>query len=226
MRACQLLAAHGQGIEQLLERIAELQAAQARGVWRTDVDRDVTGVGVHLVQADQVVIDGTLHRGVEILADVDAQHAVVTRSPHPAEQVINAQVVEAHAVDDGRCLRQAEQPRLGVARLRARGDGADFDEAEAQLGETVDGRAVLVQAGRQAHRVGEVQAHDRNRQSRRLLAQHAVEAKTATGADQVQGQVVGGFRGKLEQQLAGQGIHGRARLGVNEGAIIASVGPA
>jgi hypothetical protein len=26
------------------------------------------------------------------------------------------------------------------------GDGADFDETEAQLGETVDGRAVLVQA--------------------------------------------------------------------------------
>ncbi|MNN43621.1 hypothetical protein D3C81_1578670 [compost metagenome] len=108
MRADQLLAALGQGIEQLLERIAELQAAQARGVRRADVDGDVAGVGVHLVQADQVVIDGTFDRGVEVLADVDAQHTVVARSPHTAKQVIDAQVVEAHAVDDGRGFRQAE----------------------------------------------------------------------------------------------------------------------
>ncbi|MNC41963.1 hypothetical protein D3C75_907570 [compost metagenome] len=159
-----MLASLGQGIEQLLERVAELQAAQARGVGRADIDRDVAGGGVDLVQADQVVIDGTFDRGIEVLADVDAQHPLVARGAYALEQVINAQVVEAHAVDDGRGFRQAEQPWLGVARLRTRGDSADFDKTEAQLGEAVDGRAVLVQASCQPHRVGEVQAHDRNRQ--------------------------------------------------------------
>lgn len=70
----QLFAALGQGVEQLLERVAELQAAQARGIGRADVDRDVAGGGVDLVQADQVVIDSTFDRGIEVLADVDAQH--------------------------------------------------------------------------------------------------------------------------------------------------------
>ena len=174
MFSSQLLTALGQGIEQLLERIAELQAAQARGVRRTDVDRDIAGSGVHLVQADQVVVDRALDRGVEVLADVDTQHTAVARRTNTTQQVVDPQVVEAHAVDDCGGLRQAEQPRLGVARLRARRDGADFDETEAQLGKAVDGRAILVQAGGQADRVGEVQAHDRNRQRRRLLAQHAV----------------------------------------------------
>ncbi|MNV89386.1 hypothetical protein D3C71_1836730 [compost metagenome] len=127
--------------------------------------------------------------------------------------MIDAQVVEAHAVDDRRRLRQAEQPGFRITRLWPWRHGTDLDETKTQLGEAVDGRTVLVQASRQAHRVGEVQAHDGHRQRRRLLAQHAIEAETATGTDQVQGQVVGGFRRKLEQQLAGQGIHGRARLG-------------
>jgi hypothetical protein len=48
-------------------------------------------------------------------------------------------------------------------RLRARRDGADFEEAEAQLGQTVDMVAVLVQAGGQADRVGELEAHDVDR---------------------------------------------------------------
>jgi hypothetical protein len=48
---------------------------------------------------------------------------------------------------------------LGVPRLRARGDGAHFDEAETQRGQGVDVIAVLVEASRQAHRVGEVEPH-------------------------------------------------------------------
>jgi hypothetical protein len=80
---------------------------------------------------------------------------------------------------------------------------------QTQLRKTVDGRAVLVQTGRQTHRVREVQAHDGHRHFRRRLAQQAVEAQTPARADQVQGQIVGGFRGKFEQQLTGQGVHGR-----------------
>ncbi|MNS63971.1 hypothetical protein D3C72_970820 [compost metagenome] len=123
--------------------------------------------------------------------------------------MIDTEVVEAHAIDDRLGFRQTEQARLGVARLRTRGDGADFDKTETQLGESVDGRAVLVQTGGQAHRVRELQAHDIHRHFRRGLAQQAVEPKTPARADQVQGQIVGGFRGEFEQQLTGQGVHGR-----------------
>ncbi|MNE02056.1 hypothetical protein D3C80_945190 [compost metagenome] len=209
----QLRAALGQGIEQLLERVAELQAAQARGVRRADVDGDVAGLVVDLVEADQVVVHRALDRGVEVLADVDAEDAAVFGCTHTVEQVVDTQVVEAHAVDDRLGFRQAEQARLGVAWLRTRGDGTDLDKTETQLGEAVDGRAVFVQTRRQSDRVGEVQAHDSDRQGGRRLGQQPVEAQAATGADQVQGQVMGSLRGELEQQLAGQGIHGRRELG-------------
>lgn len=143
-----------QCLQQLLERIAELQAAQAGRVRRADVDGDVAGVGVDLVQADQVVVDRALHRGIEVLADVDPQHAAILRRTHPRQQVVDAVVVETHAIDDRVGLRQAEQARPGIARLRSRSDGADLDEAETELAEPVDGVAVLVQARGQPHRVG------------------------------------------------------------------------
>ena len=44
----------------------------------------------------------------------------------------DAAIVEAHAIDDGLILHQPEQARLGIARLRARGEGADLDKAEAE----------------------------------------------------------------------------------------------
>ena len=209
----QVFLALAQCFEQLFERIAELQAAQAGGVRRADVDRDIACVGVDLVQADQVVIHGALDRGIEVLADVDAQHALVLRRLDPRDQVIDAVIVEAHAVDDRGGLRQAEDARLGVARLRTRGNGADLDETEAQLGEAINGIAVLVQAGRQSHGIGELQAHHLHRQAPGRLRQQAIEAQAAAGTDQVDGQFMGGFRGELEQELAGQAVHGRASVG-------------
>ncbi|MNE49730.1 hypothetical protein D3C80_1442720 [compost metagenome] len=156
-------------------------------------------MGVDLVQANQVIIDGTFDGGVEVLADVDPQDAGVLGRLYAVDQVVDAKVVEAHAVDDGLGVRQAEDAWFGVARLRTRRHRADFDEAEPQLGKAVDGSAILVQACGQPHRVWKIQAHDGHCQFGRGLGQHAIEAQTATGTDQVQGQVVGGFRGKFEQ---------------------------
>ncbi|MNN53154.1 hypothetical protein D3C81_1678910 [compost metagenome] len=127
--------------------------------------------------------------------------------------MVDAMIVEAHAVDDRRRLGQTEQPRLRITRLRARRDGTDLDETEAQLGKAIDGVAVLVQAGGQADRIGEVQSHHRHRQAGRRLVEQAIQAETAAGTDQVDGQFVGSFRGQLEQELAGQAIHGRASVG-------------
>src|SRR5471032_2316717 len=72
-----------QGFEQLLERNTELQATQTGRIRRADVDGDVAGVGVDLVQANQVIIDGALYGRVEVLADIDAEDALVFRGLNP-----------------------------------------------------------------------------------------------------------------------------------------------
>nr|GFD58283.1 hypothetical protein [Tanacetum cinerariifolium] len=85
--------------------------------------------------------------GVEVLADIDAQHAAVLGGLHATDQVVDAQVVETHAVDDALGMGQTEDPWLGITRLRTRRDSADFNETETQLSEPVDRRTVLVQPG-------------------------------------------------------------------------------
>jgi hypothetical protein len=74
-------------------------------------------------------------------------------------EAVHAFVVEAHAVDQRFGLCQAEQPRTGVSALRARRDRADFDKAEAERGERIDVFAILVETGREAHRVRKVDSH-------------------------------------------------------------------
>jgi len=62
--------------------------------------------------------------------------------------------------------RQAEHPRLGVARLGVGRDGAQLDEAEAERGPEVGGAAVLVQPGGEADRPGEAQPSQGSGQGR------------------------------------------------------------
>ena len=62
-------------VEQRIQFVAALQLAQVLGVGRGDVDGDVAGVGIHLAQADQVIVGGFFDRRVGVLADVDAEDA-------------------------------------------------------------------------------------------------------------------------------------------------------
>jgi hypothetical protein len=48
----------------------------------------------------QIIISRAFYRRVEVLADVDAQHAAVGSTPHVRDQSVNAAVVEAHAVNN------------------------------------------------------------------------------------------------------------------------------
>ena len=146
--------------EQGIEFGLALQRAQVLGVRAGDIDRDVAGVRVGFFQADQVVVGGALDGCVGVLADVDAEDALVAGALDVGEQGVDAVVVETHAVDDALGLGQTEHARFGVARLRARRDGADLDAAEAPEGEPVNGVAVLVEAGGEADAVGEVESHD------------------------------------------------------------------
>src|SRR5690606_36830662 len=96
---------------------------------------------------------------VAILPDVYAEDASITRARHVAPKLLHALVVEAHPVDDCARTGQAEHAWSRIAWLRARRDGADFEETEAQGCQRIDVAAVLVQAGSQSNRIGEAQAH-------------------------------------------------------------------
>ena len=102
-------------------------------------------------------------------------------------------------------LRQAEQARLRVARLRPRRDGADLEEAEAQRGQRVDVLAVLVEAGGQADGVGEVEPHH----AHRLAGGHGAgdgQVQRQRRAHAGEGQVVGGFGVEREEDGAGEAV--------------------
>ena len=149
------------------------------------------------------------------VAYVDAEHAIAAAPgpAHVAHQGVDAGVVEAQAVDDGLVLRQPEHARLLVARLRPRGDGAHFDEAEAQAEQGVDVFAVLVQPGGEAHRVGEGQSEDPGREGARAPAEQALQAGAVQRLERRQSQAVRALGVEGEQEGPRQPVHGAVLRG-------------
>ncbi len=124
--------------------------------------------------------------------------------------IIHAFAWKTHAVDDGFIVHQAEDARLGVARLRTRGDGPQLEVTETQCGQAADGNAVLVVTGGQSDRVLEGQAeslHRFLRRSEQRLQEPARGGHQPGQPDQVQGQAVGDFGVKFEKQGANEFIH-------------------
>ena len=146
--------------EDLAERAGRLQVAQAGGVGRADVQGHVVGVAPERRDRAGVVGRRGRGRGDLRLADVHAQRRPAQQLA-PLERVelggggVGAGVVEAEAVDQGPVVGQAVQARARVALLGQRRDGADLGEAEAQPRPGGGGLGVLVEAGREADRVGE-----------------------------------------------------------------------
>ena len=163
---------------------------------------------VHLIQTQQVVISGTFHRSIKVFANIDTQNPVITGLDDLLYQMINALVVKAKAVDYRLRLRQAEQARFWVARLRARGNGANFDKAKTGGGQPKDCIAVFIQSGSQPDRVGKIQTHHRYRQTGRLLAQLLAKPAAAGITKQLDGKIVGSLGVELEHQGASKSVHG------------------
>lgn len=69
-------------------------------------------------------------------------------------------IVEAHAVDDGVSLGQAEHSRFWIARLCAWRDGSYLDKTETEIGEPIDGFAIFVETRGKTDPVREIQPHD------------------------------------------------------------------
>ena len=119
---------------------------------------------------------------------------------------IDSGIVESHAVDDRFLRDEAEQPRLGVSRLRARRDGADFNVPETEPAERVDRVALLVEAGGQAHAVGKPEPHHFHRLRGGGGLQQAEDAGFFRHAQRGHAEVVGGLGIETEQAGAEQRI--------------------
>ena len=72
---------------------------------------------------------------------------------------------------------QPEQARLGIARLRARGDRADLGKAETQVQQRVGNAGVLVEARRHAERIGKIQPEHILRQQGIVVRRRAAAAR-------------------------------------------------
>ncbi len=170
-------------VDQFGQRPLALQSAQARRVGRGDIDDEIIGQRSEAGHT-QFVIGGGVDR-IFILAEIDADDAWADAMPavtgdEPAATAVHAIIVEAHAVDDGAVLDQAEQARARIAGLRARGDAADLDKAETQSQGAAIAFRILVKARGQADRVGKIELPQKLAQggrgrSRRGRRQHAQE---------------------------------------------------
>jgi hypothetical protein len=147
--------------------------AQPGRVGRADVDRQIIGDRTHRAHTRDIIGDGGLaepilptrtpagRHAVLVGADVDADDSVhVAALLQPVERRGLPAIVEAEAIDHRAIFAEAEQPRLVVARLRARRDRSDLDETEAERQHVRGHFRVLVEAGCEANRRAEVEPGD------------------------------------------------------------------
>ena len=129
---------------------------------------------------------------------------------HVLHSRVDARIVETHAVDDRLVVDQPEQAWLRISRLRPRRDGADFDAAESQAAQRVDGVALLVQSGGQTRPDSGISSPSPP-PARRTRPSGCNEPEQAGFFGDPQGghaDVVGDFRIQTEQSGAGEGIQG------------------
>ena len=88
-----------------------LQLAQTRGVRRGDIHSHVIRMRVDLAQAGHVVVVPPARGRIEVLADADAANSAVARLREPRDQMIDALVVEAHAIDQRAAARGTRNMR-------------------------------------------------------------------------------------------------------------------
>jgi hypothetical protein len=206
-RPCQPLLGFAQLAQQPMQRVGALQLAQARGVGRRDVDRDVAGRRVDALEAIEVVLEGALVGRVLVLADVDSEHAPIAAALDIGQQGIDPGIVEAHAVDDGRVPAQAKHARLRIALLRARGGGSDLKKSETQRPQGIDVGAVLIQSRGQAHRVGKLDVPKRLRHRPAALGDQGIQPQSIGRRQPGQSEVVRPLGIHQHEQGSNEAIH-------------------
>ena len=131
------------------------------------------------------------------------------RAPQVANGGFQSAVRQTDAVDDGIVLREAEDPRPRVARLRTH-----LDESESQRGQFAERLAVVVESCGQPDGVGETDAEHLAFERRMLHGVAFAQQPAAAGyqpddAQQQQHRVVGLLDGKREKDgLYDSPVHG------------------
>ncbi len=136
------------------KRRTPLKVAQLFSIGRADID----GGKVDIRAADRQH-PGEIGRAVRAVLVGARVQAHRHRAGFPGGKAggdgLGAVIVEAEAVDHRAILGQAKQARLGVAGLRARRGGAQFQKAETGAHQGGHRHRVLVEPGRKTHRIGQ-----------------------------------------------------------------------
>ena len=141
-----------------------LQVAQARRVGRGDVDGEIAGDRGEGFDQPHIVL-GAVGR-IAVGADIDADNAALVRaraasraSAAGAPSLLKPSRLITPSSASSRNRRGRGLPACGT-----RGDGADLDEAEAEPQQRVRHLGVLVEAGGQPDRIGEIEPESAHRQ--------------------------------------------------------------
>ena len=187
--------------QQIVERGGALQLAQARRVGRGNVDGDVACD--RRDRFDQADVVGGAVAGIPVGADVDPDDAALGRPRRqPRQHRGLALAVEAEPVDHRLIGLEPEHARPRIAGLRQRRHRADLDEAEAQAEQRVRHLGVLVEARRDADRIGKVEPEGPHRQPR-IIGRRPPPRGEFQGLD---GERMSIFRIERPQQRPGQAV--------------------
>ena len=196
-----------QRLQQAAQRGAELKLAQSGRIGGRQVDRHVIGVGVHLAQAEQVVLMGLLQRGVLVFANIDTHRDTGAVCAQAADQGFYPLIVESHAVDQRLLVFQPEQAGGRIARLGPWCDCAHLHKTEAETGEGGKAGAVLVKACGHTDRVRKIESHDPHRHLGGRTPRGTQQTQLLPGSQQTQTERVRRFRIKTKQQRTRQGVN-------------------
>ena len=162
---------------------------------------------IHLAQANEVIVNRALIWRIEILADIDAENTVVAGALYVLDQVIDAQVIEAEAIDDAFDLLDAEQAGFWIAGLWPRRNSADFDKAKAQRCQAINIGTILVQPCSKPHRIRKIQPHYLPRLTYRGLGKQFFGQTVRHPLQRFKRQIMGAFGVKQEQQRFAKSIN-------------------
>ncbi len=148
------------GLQQALQRVSKLQIPKAGRVGRGHIHRYVIGPTVNCRNSLPVIGLGLVVGRVLVLANIDSKHALVAALIHTGQQVVQSLVIETHPVNDGLMLQQPKHPWFGVAGLRQRRHGTDFNKTEAQGAKRIEVIGVLIQTCGKPDGVRKIQPHN------------------------------------------------------------------
>ena len=168
----------GQAVEERHDGLAPLEGPEPGGVGRGEVGDHEVRRPVQPVERVGVVVGGFVVARRGAAPDVDAERNGI-RAPaergEPAGDRVGPRRVEPEPVDQRLVLRETEQARPGVARLRVRRHGADLHEPEPEGRPRPQGPCRFVEAAGQpdgrrepdaAHHDGEARVVGRPAQAR------------------------------------------------------------